>query len=452
MFRNKKRWLRFSLATFMAAFTVLSLWLGWQTYRARQQQNAVANLVAIGGIIQYPDDVAKANARRGSRGAPPPDEPSHLARIQAAIGRDFFDGPVRANFAANFGRRPNSDEPTVTPDVLARLSTLTTLETLGLSFSGSVTDDQLIHLSGLTNLQLLYLDNNAVRGPGLAHLTRLPKLNHIDLSYSPLDDEGLRWVSEIKSLNSLGLSYTGISDAGVAHLVKLPSLKDLQLRGTAVTDEGLTNLAKCSQLTTLYLQKTSTTSAGVAWIKKQLPNCVVEASFGLGQSPVDVDWFPDDVQPKVDELNARLRQLQISGTASSNSTAPNGPVNKLHINSCTVSDAALLRLIAKLPALKDLRISRGLAGDGLLQGLSAFTGLEFLGLAGTQITDAGLEHVSKLPKLRGLELGWTAVTDNGINAIAQLKELEWVYLGATGVTVAGARALQKALPECQIDF
>ena len=71
--------------------------------------------------------------------------------------------------------------------------------------------------------------------------------------------------------------------------------------------------------------------------------------------------------------------------------------------------------------------------------------LEYLDLAGTKITDAGLKALADCNKLRSLGLVGTAVTDAGIPHLARLKALENLDLSGTQITPAGLPPL-KALP------
>ena len=78
--------------------------------------------------------------------------------------------------------------------------------------------------------------------------------------------------------------------------------------------------------------------------------------------------------------------------------------------------------------------------------------LEYLTLAGTRVTDAGLEHLVGLERLRELDLSETAITDAGIEALAELRGLQVLRVERTGVSEAGVRRLRAALPDCAIRY
>lgn len=73
-------------------------------------------------------------------------------------------------------------------------------------------------------------------------------------------------------------------------------------------------------------------------------------------------------------------------------------------------------------------------------------------LSGTKLTDEGLEEVAKLKNLSKLSLQVNDITDTGLKEVAKLTQLERVQLYETNVTEEGVADLQKALPDCKIDW
>ena len=72
--------------------------------------------------------------------------------------------------------------------------------------------------------------------------------------------------------------------------------------------------------------------------------------------------------------------------------------------------------------------------------------LRWLDLAGTRLTDAGLELVGRMSNLMRLHLDRTGITDAGLTAVAGLHELEYLNLYGTAVTDAVLAKL-KSLPK-----
>ncbi len=51
--KYRRRWLRFSLRTFLIVLTILCVWLGWYLHRVEQQRAAVRWVRENGGAVRY---------------------------------------------------------------------------------------------------------------------------------------------------------------------------------------------------------------------------------------------------------------------------------------------------------------------------------------------------------------------------------------------------------------
>lgn len=111
--------------------------------------------------------------------------------------------------------------------------------------------------------------------------------------------------------------------------------------------------------------------------------------------------------------------------------------------------------LAHLRPVADQVAWLGLAGtkvtDTGLEQIKGLKNLRRLHLEKTNITDAGLAHLSGLAELRYLNLYGTKVSDAGLAHLKGLKNLEKLYLWQTEVTDAGAKALKEALPNITIN-
>ena len=76
----------------------------------------------------------------------------------------------------------------------------------------------------------------------LEHLKGLSQLRSLDLSGTQITDAGLEHLSELTQLHVLILWNTAVTDAGLKHLKRLPALRTLGLRGTRITDAGVEHL------------------------------------------------------------------------------------------------------------------------------------------------------------------------------------------------------------------
>ena len=84
--------------------------------------------------------------------------------------------------------------------------------------------------------------------------------------------------------------------------------------------------------------------------------------------------------------------------------------------------------------------SCGSIGPGLPTpgcGISTLTQLQYLGLGGTGVTDAGLEQLSHQPHLQGLTLDRTKVTDAGLKLLEGRTQFQQLDLGGTTITDDG---------------
>ena len=108
-----------------------------------------------------------------------------------------------------------------------------------------IEDEDLIHLSGIANIESLSLSNcRFVEGPGLAHLAGMAALSALNLYRTGVGDESLVHLSPLTGLVQLKLHGTKVTDAGLESLHHLPNLGEIWLSDTGVTAAGLDSLEK----------------------------------------------------------------------------------------------------------------------------------------------------------------------------------------------------------------
>ena len=135
-----------------------------------------------------------------------------------------------------------------------------------------ITDAGLVHLSGLSSLERLKLDNTKISDVGLGNLKALSSLKLLHLFRTRITDAGLQHLKGLINLEDLNLFNTRITDAGLEHLKGLKNLEYLALYGTNVTDVGLELLTNLTRLESLWLGDTTITKAGVTKLRQALPN------------------------------------------------------------------------------------------------------------------------------------------------------------------------------------
>lgn len=122
-------------------------------------------------------------------------------------------------------------------------------------------------------------------------------LVHLNLRGQPVTDEQLVHLEGLTGLTELHLERAQITDKGLPHLRGLVNLKYLNLYGTNVSDAGLSNLEGMKKLEHLYLWQTKVTQAGADKLKKTLPQLDVNLGIDLSK-PVEVKKPPE---PKKEE-------------------------------------------------------------------------------------------------------------------------------------------------------
>jgi len=133
------------------------------------------------------------------------------------------------------------------------------------------TNKQEIHeaVSELTSLRKLCIQNAYyVRNEELQHLSKLTQLKYLSLScgYSHLK---LDFLESMTHLEKICISRTKVTDAGIDTLCNLTSLQHIYLYRTDITDEGLEKLSKLPNLNTLDIACNShITDIGVGSLNK----------------------------------------------------------------------------------------------------------------------------------------------------------------------------------------
>jgi hypothetical protein len=141
----------------------------------------------------------------------------------------------------------------------------------------------------------------------------------------------------------------------------------------------------------------------------------------------------------------QIREIRLNGYENVNDDdaklfARHAELEVLHLAGTSITDRGLER-ICKCKNLKELWLGSTSVSDAGLALLPKMPKLENLGLHGTGVTDRGLIHIRALPELRVLWLGSTAITNQGLDDLAGLEKLECLYLDGSAVTAGGLARL-----------
>ena len=123
------------------------------------------------------------------------------------------------------------------------------------------------------NVTQVMLNNSGISDVGLEHLTGLTQLQTLSLQDTKVSDAGLEHLKGLTQLQELGLEATKVSDSGLEHLKGLTQLQRLDVGYTKVSDAGLDYLKGLTQLQVLWLHGTNVSDKGVKKLQQALPNC-----------------------------------------------------------------------------------------------------------------------------------------------------------------------------------
>jgi thioredoxin 1 len=166
----------------------------------------------------------------------PPQSPIRLSMPARADGAEL-PGFVPGDLSGLAGLPPDGIRMLTVEDAsagsLAEIAHLTGL--VGLSVTGSVTDDDVAALAALPELLVVQIHTDAELGTGLASLGGRPRLQMLDLKCKGVTADGLAGLAGLDSLQTLGL-HAG--DLGPDHLKALPSFPTLLILALSGVDDA----------------------------------------------------------------------------------------------------------------------------------------------------------------------------------------------------------------------
>lgn len=169
---------------------------------------------------------------------------------------------VNLRMIGSLGLEIDSD---VDNKLMARIGQLTNLKALDLR-AAQVTDDGLVHLKGLLNLEWIQLPAQT-SDAGLINLQDLKKLRDMDLRMTQVTGEGFKHLKNLPNLIEINLNGSPATDQGLSSLKDIPNIKRLYLSMTKITDAGLPHLYGLKNLTTVQLSGTTVTPAAIQALK-----------------------------------------------------------------------------------------------------------------------------------------------------------------------------------------
>ena len=298
-----------------------------------------------------------------------------------------------------------------------------------LDANGLMTDEALARIAGLDFVTSLNLGGSReLTDDGLLHLARMPQLEHLVLSEYPggkLTDRGLEVLRHLANLRTFEMTWqSGITDRGVANLGSCDLLEDVNLMGSPTGDgaiEALQGKAKLRRFSTGRL----VTDAGIRLLHNfpllkaaggegsrllldgPFTNAGLAALAGLdGVFELDLFWHVDRITTDGFAHLANLPNLVALGCDGK------------------LSDDVAMRHIAALPRLKRLRIQESVATDDGFVALARSQTIEGIwGRVCQNFASRGFAAFSKMPSLRSLGIGCGNVDDAALAALPEFPAL-----------------------------
>ena len=191
------------------------------------------------------------------------------------------------------------------------------------------------------------------------------------------------------------------------------------------------------------LKPDAATDASIKYVFEHLPKAKVQMAKAKA---------PELTPEQVKAVKAAVAQVEKTG-ASLMAIAQDTP--QLRFSALNVAktfgDKNLIVLKPVVDQVEWVDLARTQVTDAGLAALGMMKNLKRLHLENTKVTDAGLDKIKGLANLEYLNLYGTAVTDAGIMKLAGLKNLKKLFVWQSKVTDAGAKKLAAAIPGIDIN-
>jgi hypothetical protein len=337
---SPRRWYQFSLRTFLILVTLLAMWLGYISFRAREQQAAVRRINELGGSVQYDYQI----------GIYPTTSPAGWPWLRKLVGDEYFQDVVAVNL----------NDTKVSDADLGVIGKLRRTKRLALNRT-DVSDAGLASFSGMSELDYLGLAQTKVTSNGIRCLRPPKSSSVVTLENTSVDDNAL---PNLSGCAELGLDGTRITSHGLKQLNSCQNLILLSIRRTAVDDEAVPILAQFTTLQWLNLTDTKISGEGLLALRKALPTCRIDGGWAdISKPDARTLGLPESKRGRHFVSNVRLLNRKY-------------PIKLLLLSSPLISDVDLW----------------------MLQDLEH---LEVLDLRGASVSDKGVQKLQKaMPELK----------------------------------------------------
>lgn len=258
--KHKLRWYQYSLRTLLICVTLFAFACSWFAVKMRQakrQQEAVETLT-------------KCRYNIGYDGVYPRRAPEWIIKL---LGENFFYNVDEVGEWPNYSImfRAGDRLPTLADADMSLFQSLPGLRILRLQNlhgeSAALTDEGIVYLEGLKNLEILDLSGTDITDAGLSHISGLDRLRELRLCGTKITDAGLETVKGWTELRELRLRGSCVTDAGLEKIGRMTQIRELDVSFTRITDAGLRHLEGMSNLQELLLFNTQITDDGLEYLK-----------------------------------------------------------------------------------------------------------------------------------------------------------------------------------------
>lgn len=133
----------------------------------------------------------------------------------------------------------------------------------------------IVYVEKFPHLKMLNFSSTNLSDAEMEHLAGATELEELGLHGTQITDAGLVPVAGLKRLRVLNLNDTQVGDEGLAHLSGLTRLEQIRLQSTRVTDAGLSHLTPLENLVVVWLSGSQVTAEGVARLQQSLPEAEI---------------------------------------------------------------------------------------------------------------------------------------------------------------------------------
>jgi len=346
---------------------------------------------------------------------PEPTSKEVIAELHRLGGRAWADEAGRV-IRVELARIPIRDDDLA---ILSKLPHLQSLNLRGINvFKGTLSNDGLRHLSGLTQLRSLNLSaNRLLNSLSLFHIRNLKRLEWLNLTGTRIGNEGLIHLRELPRLKRLWLpSQTwrrgdqgeqiwvpgGVTIDGLVHLAG-SSIEYLE--GSFSGDEMCERLGAIPNLSHYHVTWDSPSDRDLIHLQNWKRMKALQVNLN--------DGWKDSSRLHLLKGLSNLRTLDLSSAKIGDNPA----------------DWSGLAVLGELPQLDGLRLSG--VRDDALAALPQMDSLRRLDLTCSTITGSGFAELARFPNLRELALDRFTVTDEGLAQLRHVPQLHDLHLDTT---------------------